>query len=364
MAPKVMKRPASASAPAAKKKKTSAEKELLAKCATVKEVTFVEMIAETLAGVETQFTKKIETYQEQVDGADTNKAALDTEEKEATEELEKLKATTAAATEAADADAKLVKEATAALAESKAAQTAGDAEITKTEAGKAKLDSLVSDVIAKSKEAALSGRDGKKLIKMMYTVGKEFSFDQSMLDTAEGILTKTPEERGTFDKIVEKQLEETVSAKIAEVVAEIEKLTPGKAERATVVEGKETECNAAKEKAAASKAALDAATAAEAEGTKVLAEKQKKVKNFLPEMKKITSALEAAKADLESFKTGALANFNDLKELAPPPPEPEPVVEEPKAEEPPATEAPAAEPVAAPEEPKPMETEPEVAAAA
>jgi len=389
-----LKRPAAAAAPPAKRgKKSAAEKELQAKVNTVSEAIMlheglpesalktlcvglgpslttmkaerhaiqtkvVEMIAEALAGVEMQFTKKIETYQEQVDGADASKATLDKEEQDAAEEFEKLKAATAAADEAAAADAKLVKEAEAALAESKAAQAAGDAQITATEAGKAKLDSLVSDLIAKSKESAIIGRDGKKLIKMMYSVGKEFSFDLSMLESAEGVVTKSPEERGTFDKIVEKQLEDTVAAKTTELVAELEKLMPAKLERAHVVEGKEVECNAAKEKAAASKAALEAAKAAEADGAKALDEKKKKVKNFLPEMKKITTALETAKADLEAFKTGALATFNDLKELAPPPPEPEPVPvpEEPKADVPPATEEPPTEPAAA-EEPKAMETE-------
>jgi len=129
-------------------------------------------------------------------------------------------------------------------------------EKTRVEAGMDKLASFAPDLIGKSDEIAIAGREGNKLFKMMYYMGEESLLDDSMLDTVEGVLAKPLKDQGTF--------EDVVAAKKAELAAErdVDFLdtpkprrqvtmpepepappTPNsparKVERATVVEGKD-----------------------------------------------------------------------------------------------------------------------------
>jgi len=129
-------------------------------------------------------------------------------------------------------------------------------EKTSVEAGMDKLASFAPDLIGKSDEIAIAGREGNKLFKMMYYMGEESLLDDSMLDTVEGVLAKPLKEQGTF--------EDVVAAKKAELAAEQDgdfldtpkprrqvtmpepepsPPTPNsparKVERATVVEGKD-----------------------------------------------------------------------------------------------------------------------------
>jgi len=85
-------------------------------------------------------------------------------------------------------------------------------EKTSVEAGMDKLASFAPDLIGKSDEIAIAGREGNKLFKMMYYMGEESLLDDSMLDTVEGVLAKPLKEQGTF--------EDVVAAKKAELAAE------------------------------------------------------------------------------------------------------------------------------------------------
>jgi len=129
-------------------------------------------------------------------------------------------------------------------------------EKTSVEAGMDKLASFAPDLIGKSDEIAIAGREGNKFFKMMYYMGEESLLHDSMLDTVEGVLAKPLKEQGTF--------EDVVAAKKAELAAEqdvdfFDTPTPRrqvtmpepepapptpnsparKVERATVVEGKD-----------------------------------------------------------------------------------------------------------------------------
>jgi len=129
-------------------------------------------------------------------------------------------------------------------------------EKTSVEAGMDKLASFAPDLIGKSDEIAIAGREGNKFFKMMYYMGEESLLHDSMLDTVEGVLAKPLKEQGTFEDVVAAKKAELAAEQDGDfldtpkprrqvTMPEPERAPPTpnsparKVERATVVEGKD-----------------------------------------------------------------------------------------------------------------------------
>merc|ERR1719329_1730858 len=144
-------------------------------------------------------------------------------------------------------------------------------------------------------------------------MGRSYSFDSSLINTAESLLVKPGGERGAFDATCLQQLQDAFAAEIAKFDEQLAAGAPEKASRAAAVEKAEADKQAAeqsqtdlKEKAAAAQEAKAAADAAAKAAAKSLAD-------FMPDLKAAGNALDDAKADLQSFIEGTQAAFSELK---------------------------------------------------
>jgi len=212
------------------------------------------------------------------------------------------------------------------------AQKAGDAASVKLEGKLEKWDKTKKDLFAPAAEAALSKKQAADLDKALLKLG----MDQSLVNSLATSSTKTPEERGEFDKVVLQNVEADIAAKMGELQAGIAAEAPGKAQRAAVKDKAQADYDAAKAKKDAAAAAVREAEKAVTAAGKDLSDAKEKVAHFAKEFKSIEASLAAATKKLEGLRTGPVALFATLKTRTAPPPPPEPVAE-PAAEAAPAT---------------------------
>lgn len=278
----------------------------------------VKMIGEALTGLQGSLTKSLSAAQAKLNGADADKAAREAAVVTVTTALAGLEATVAECKTALGTDTAALKEAADALKKVEAAQKEGDKGVEAVAAKKAALEAALAEVYGPLKAKAASNAEVKKLV----AVGKEFSFDASLLATLPASLKKASEARGHFDNITLEQLDGEFSKCSAELAKEVEAGQPGKAERAATTEAASSAHAAALAKKDASAAALDAAKLALKKGVADCSAAEKAVANFYPDLKVAADALDTAKADLDGFNAGALKSFAELSERVTPPPEP------------------------------------------
>jgi len=235
--------------------------------------------------------------------------------------LEQGKADAESKTEALDAAKRAVteigtrlKEANAAVKEAQKAQKVGDEELEAHESKKAQLEEAQKELPGVV-DGSATGDDKASKIKAVLDVGKAFKFDASLLSTAEPVLQKEVADRGAFDATCLEQLQAAFSSAIAAIDEQLAAGSPGKAERAAVVE----QAEAAKQAAETSQADLKEkfAAAKEAKATADAAEKaaSQGVHDLMPDMKYAGDALDDAKETLQEFTEGAMAAFNELKDV-------------------------------------------------
>mmetsp|Transcript_50763 Transcript_50763/g.164162 ORF Transcript_50763/g.164162 Transcript_50763/m.164162 type:complete len:382 (-) Transcript_50763:80-1225(-) len=170
-----------------------------------------------------------------------------------------------------------------------------------------------------------------KLLKAVMKVVQGFGFDSALVSYAEETFGKPAGERGTFDGLVVRELDQAFKAAIEEVDAELSQGEPEKAARAAQVDAARADAIARAEAEETCKGEVSAAQAAFSEAQAIKKSAEKSLKDFAPEMKRVASELVSAKKDLRS-RESILASFLALRErTTPPPPEPEPVEEEPVA---------------------------------
>jgi len=276
---------------------------------------FVTMIGEVLQAEYTRLKKDVELLEA---GFAELTPAKTTREQTAAETSADAKAkaedekTAKAAVAAAGA---ALKELTAAVKEAEKARKAGDADLEVVEGKKAQLVSAQSVSLASLMDGSATDDDKMQKAKVVLEVGKSFSFDASLLSTAEPVLQKSVAERGNFDVTCLDQLQGAFNAAIAGLDEQLAAGAPGKAERAGAVQqaeaakqlGEATQA-AAKETAQAAKEARAAADAASKAATESLSA-------FMPDLKKAGDSLDESKEDLKDFEEGPLASLNELKEL-------------------------------------------------
>lgn len=151
--------------------------------------------------------------------------------------------------------------------------------------------------------------------------------DQGLADAIQETLKKEKADRGTFDTLVESQVEEELK-KATEAASAVLATSEGdKASLANAMEAADAALQAAVAQKEASATALVEAVAGRKAAATTLIEATKSESSLESEVSKAVKALEAAKKDAVAFQEGALSCFAELKVLEPPPPPP--VVEEP-----------------------------------
>eukprot|EP00928_Gymnodinium_smaydae_P084839 TRINITY_DN6810_c0_g2_i1.p1 TRINITY_DN6810_c0_g2~~TRINITY_DN6810_c0_g2_i1.p1 ORF type:complete len:455 (-),score=142.53 TRINITY_DN6810_c0_g2_i1:169-1533(-) len=285
----------------------------------------VDMLGETLDGIEQALTKQRDEAQSILDGSEEERTARQNRKTEAEESLSTKQSALTAAGEAATAAANAQKESAGSLKQAIDTQKAGDAEQQQAGTRRETLEKASTELFLPCKEAAGNLADAKKLC----ATAKQFSCDGALVESLPLALTKEPAARGSFDGLAVEQFAQWLEKTLSDLSAAIANGDAAAAERAAAVEAA-TNAKAEADKAATdAKAALAEAMTALKEAKVVLKTAKSAVDSFEADRKRMTEALDKAKAKLLQFQEGALAAFRDLRESAPPPPvvEPAPEVE-------------------------------------
>jgi len=269
-----------------------------------------------------------------VDGAEAEKASRAAAVTAADTKVEELAGRLKFAQETHAADKAAEEAAKAAVAAATQAVKDKDAEIDTAGGNRAKLAVVLEDGYVPLKA---SGKEGRKHLKALTKVLAGFDMEEDLVKDLAETLIKAPDTRGTYDALVLKH----VDAQTADLLAKFE--AAGKAAEAGKTEAVNTKAASEAAHAASleklnnvetgSKALLAAAEKAKAEGKAGLSACQAAVKSYEKDMKEAAESLIQARIALRTFKEGPALAFADLKDLAPPPPEPEPVEEDVSMEE-------------------------------
>lgn len=282
------------------------------------QVQTVDMAAQTMAATKSKLEDGVAKAQVFVDSADVEKASRTAAAAAAATKLTELEAAVKGAEEvlktskAAEAASKV------SLADADKAITDNDFKLSSAEGLKGKLESAKEVFGSLKTSKSTSHKDLSHLVKVL----KECMCDADLTNSLSAAFTKEADARTTFDNIVVNELETQIAKQLKDFEFTIKNGESIKLQAANTKTSAEATLTAASEKLTASKAALVDAKAAVTEAKKTLASAKVAVESYDKDMKAATVTLADAKSALASFVEGPLKAFGDLKDLAPPPPEP------------------------------------------
>lgn len=360
MAPKGMKRPAAADGEVSVKKQCKAVTSVLSKAALPADVIatlkataplalaeyaserhahlngVVDMVGETLKGIEGALKKSIEEYTSFVSGKSAAKQGREAAVLGAAKDLVALKSKVAQKEyevyEATMGHDKVHTE----LKEKTKAQKSGDKAYNKLAEGQSEFEAL--------KTKALSMKDTKCEGKACAALGKELKdagVEGSLAESLHLVLGKEAAERSDFDLTILSKLSSELDTLTSDWAAKVAVEEPGMQERAAATATAQAAYDASKEKLTTLKGELSEATQAVTTGEGALKAAEESLAGMDDEFEGVQAKLDAAQAELDEFESETMGAFTALNTRTPPPPEPE--EPEPAAEEP----EPAAETAAA-----------------
>merc|ERR1719440_1864318 len=294
----------------------------------------VQMLEQALNGVHKQMKKAVADAQAKVDNADREKASRAAALAGAEKNVEALEQKAATAKSTHDNAKTTLHDAKAGVSTAAANIKSKAAELDELAEMKAKVTAALAETFEPGKAAKVKAASVHSLEKIL----RDIELEEGLIEHMPETLKKDAEARGTFDGIVVKAVDDGIAAYLAKAEKDLANGETTKANLENAKTKAESAFTAAQNASTASIEALHAAEAALKTGKEDKRTAEKAVSGFDHEMKEAASDLEDAKKDLETFTENALAGFQALKALAPPP-EPEPVA--PAAEAPAAPAAPA-----------------------
>jgi hypothetical protein len=272
---------------------------------------FAAMIGEALSQIELRLSQELAAAEAKIGEAATDKAsreaASEAAKAAANTKSEAAKGLKSQKSEAAEG----LKSAKAALAAAEAGQKSGDAYFETASSKKERLEAFNKDLWAAAKEKAETENDA--CIKALKAIGVEFNMDATMISSLPGAIAKEPTDRGTFDALVIKSMDDAIILHTQKLTSELETGEQGKKDRATEVESAQATVLAANSAFEAATIAATEAAAAEKEAQTAEKAASKAAAGFEKEMKDVTKAVDAAKEHLQSFKDEAAKGFSALE---------------------------------------------------
>jgi len=200
-----------------------------------------------------------------------------------------------------------------------------EADTTKTIAKKEKLEAVIKDFITPVKEGTVvkglhtgAARAGKLL---------EKDLEKEFLTCVVRSFSKMRIDWGTFDILVDTELDGKLKEILASLTSQIESMAGQKDPTAAHVETTKAAITDAEEKVKAATEQLTNLTTAARDAKTAAKGCSDAVKAHGKIILKAASDLENAQEALTSFQNGPLAAYTEVEAYAPPPPEPEPVPE-------------------------------------
>eukprot|EP00931_Biecheleriopsis_adriatica_P112929 TRINITY_DN877_c0_g1_i4.p1 TRINITY_DN877_c0_g1~~TRINITY_DN877_c0_g1_i4.p1 ORF type:complete len:393 (-),score=160.08 TRINITY_DN877_c0_g1_i4:297-1415(-) len=286
----------------------------------------LDMVSKTLVDAEAALVTEVESAQATVSGGDDEKKKREIAVTEAAAALELSvevhKQKLAAKGEKADA----FKATFAPLKEALAKQKEGDAEALQLEKCMAALEAAVADLLRPLKEAGGPKRQLHALEKRLTAL----ELEDSLLAALELPLSKKPEQRGSFDAVILEQLDLQIAGKKAALEAKLAEAAPAREERAASVKAAQDAHDAAKAASDAAEAESSTAKKEEAAAKAAAAAAKDSMASLTTELMEAAQLLDAAREQLQEFRSGPLSTFKELLEHTAPVPEaPLPEVEAP-----------------------------------
>jgi len=272
------------------------------------------MFGEVLTASESELAGQVSALEAKLAEADSEKATRAAAEQAAVEELGSKAEALAQAQEAANKASGALATTQEALADAKAAVAAGETDLEAALAQRAKLQAAAEQWFAPLKEGSVEAAKTEECVAAVLAVGREFSFDPTLLSTLPAASLKAPDARGSFDSLIFQQVEEVFRGRIAALGEMIESAEPAKRERVEKTEAASSEAEAAK---AAKEACMAALEAAKAEHKEALAAKRaaaQATQQLGPELRRAGAALQHARAGLDALRSGPLAAYWELLE--------------------------------------------------
>merc|ERR1719230_1028432 len=166
-----------------------------------------------------------------------------------------------------------------------------------------------------------SGGKQRQLARLSKAIARA-GLEDSLIKSLHLPLSKAPDQRGSFDGVVLKSLEEAIEEKLAKLSSEIEAFGPAKEECAAKVKEAQEAHDSAKEASDSAVEASAEAKKAEEVAKQAAAAAQKSTKSLVSDLAAAAKSLDEAKEALSTFQSGPLAAFNELKDRTAPQPEP------------------------------------------
>jgi len=270
---------------------------------------FVEMIGEVFDVIAADKQQQIEAAERTFEEGTSTKSTLEAEVTNASEEVKRREDELARCAEADTAAAAALEAAGKAAEEAQQRAAAWDMEIL----GIAQRSELLKRLRAVvMRDVAVD----RKNIQELCAVARELKFDSGMLDVMPIVLAKTPSRRAKFDNFSVSELISRLDRHIASADEEIAGGAETKTARNAAVETAQSERDAAAALKEDSEKKVVAATAALKESREIVAATKSKVKESLAMLKELKGELSYAQADFSRFRTGPMAAFVELKDLA------------------------------------------------
>eukprot|EP00933_Yihiella_yeosuensis_P019601 TRINITY_DN1584_c0_g1_i1.p1 TRINITY_DN1584_c0_g1~~TRINITY_DN1584_c0_g1_i1.p1 ORF type:complete len:366 (-),score=157.86 TRINITY_DN1584_c0_g1_i1:583-1680(-) len=278
----------------------------------------VGMVSKVLQSSQEALEDEVAAAEALVNGGGEEKTRRETAVAAAEQALAASEEAHKAAKTAKDEGLEALEKAKAAEKEAAKAKTDGDAEVVKVEANKKSLESAVTEALAPLKE-----NDSKKVnAKLMKVLIKELTaaqIEDSLIQCMQITLHKPASSRASFDAILLEQLDMQIASKLAAFSGVLSNEAPAREQRAAAADAAAAAAVAADSAAAAAAKNLNDAKHTEAVNAKASKQAKASAKNLTQDLLQAAATLERAKLSLEEFKTGALSQFNELKDRSTPP---------------------------------------------
>jgi len=217
-----------------------------------------------------------------------------------------------------------LRDAKAALHDLETAVKTGEADAASAATRKEKLEALINEFFVPVRQGTLDKGLSKSSAWAGKHLGKEHGahLENEFLVCVVRSFSKPSSAWGTFDKIVDKELDKELNSIKANLEKELAGMEAAKGTRATNVENAKATVGGAEEKVKAAEGALAEATAAAKAAKGAAKEATANLKQQKQLIGKAGDELEDAERKLKEFSEGPLAAYTEVEALAPPPPKP------------------------------------------
>lgn len=168
-------------------------------------------------------------------------------------------------------------------------------------------------------EGQVEAAEAKNVLDKLLPVLRKFGLTDSMMVSLPGTLTKEPSARSTWDSVVLQQFDEELTKCVTGLDAEITLAEPTQQACAATIKAAEQALDSARLEQR-KRADAFTATQTEAKACEGAVQAAKKLlKDLGPEVRALVKTLEAAKKTLQTFRSGPLDAYTNLKDRTSPP---------------------------------------------